>query len=88
MKKVELEKHKGLKIVNRLNQSVIPGRPGGDGVAVSRREQRKLDQELGLVPFSTKLDAELVRKLQTLAQERKTGLTEVVTELLQKGLAA
>jgi len=88
MKHVELEKLKGEKIANRIHHGAKPDLPGHAVAALSRREQRKLDQAQGLVPFSTKLDGELVKKLQALAQERKTGLTEVVTELLEKGLAA
>ncbi len=87
MKHVELEKLKGLKIVNRLQQGGKPGSPGQETAALSRRERRKLDQAQGLVPFTAKLDGELVKKLHALAQERKTGLTEIVTELLEKGLA-
>jgi hypothetical protein len=45
---------------------------------VDRREQRKLDQALGLVPFAVKLNSELVKKIQELAVERKAPLNEVV----------
>ena len=53
---------------------------------VDRREQRKRDQALGLVPFAVKLDGALVKQLQTLALERGTGLNELTAELLKKGL--
>ncbi len=87
MKKTDLEKNKGLKINSGVNRFGTPGRFGKDAtVPMDRREQRKLDQSLGLVPFAVKLNGDLVKQVQALAQERKTGLNEVVTELLKKGL--
>ena len=87
MKKTDLEKHKGLKIKSGVNRFGTPGRFGKDAaVPLERREQRRLDQALGLVPFAVKLNGDLVKQVQALAQERKTGLNEVVTELLKKGL--
>lgn len=55
---------------------------------VDRREQRKRDQALGLVPFAVKLNGELVQQLQALAKERGLDLNEAVAEVLKKGLAA
>ena len=87
MKKTDLEKNKGLKIKGSVNRFGTPGRFGKDaGAVVERREQRKLDQALGLVPFAVKLNGDLVKQVQTLAQARQTGLNEVVAELLKKGL--
>ena len=87
MKKTDLEKNKGLKIAGGINRFGTPGRFGKDAnLPLDRREQRKLDQSLGLVPFAVKLDGDLVKQIQALAQERKTGLNEVVAELLKKGL--
>lgn len=89
MKKVELEKNKGLKIMGQMKQAGTPGRYGKEAVAVpDRREQRRIDQALGLVPFAVKLNGELVKRVQALAQERATGINEVVAELLRKGLNA
>jgi hypothetical protein len=89
MKKTDLEKMKGLAIEGRMKQVGTPGRFGKDAAtALGRREQRKLDQARGLVPFAVKLDGELVKRLNALAQERKAGLNEVVTELLRKGLGS
>jgi hypothetical protein len=89
VKKTDLEKHKGLKISSSVNRFGTPGRFGRDAnVPLERREQRKLDQALGLVPFAVKLNSDLVKQVQALAQERKAGLNEVVTELLKKGLEA
>lgn len=87
MKQAELEKLKGAKIGDRMGRSVTPGRFGKDAALPSRREQRKLDQAQGLVPFAVKIDGELVKQIQALAQERKTALNEVVADLLKKGLA-
>ena len=87
MKRTDLEKNIGLKINSQIKRSGTTGRIGNETpVTVDRREQRKLDQALGLVPFAVKLNSDLVKQLQSLAQERQTGLNEVVAELLQKGL--
>lgn len=87
MKKTGLEKNKGMKIHGKMKQSGTPGRFGKESALVlDRREQRKLDQSLGLVPFAVKLNGELVKRVQVLAQERQTGLNEIVAELLKKGL--
>ena len=88
MKKTDMEKLKGQKIASSMNQggARIPFGQAAPAV-LSRREQRKLDTAQGLIPFAVKLDGELVKRLQSLAQERNTGLTEVVTELLKKGLS-
>ena len=87
MKKTDLAKNKGLKINSGVNRFGTPGRFGKDAAApLERREQRKLDQALGLVPFAVKLDGDLVKQVQALAQERQAGLNELVAELLKKGL--
>lgn len=88
MKRTDLAKNKGLKINSKLKLAGSPDRFGKEAaVALDRREQRKLDQSLGLVPFAVKLNIDLVNQIQALAQERETGLNEVVAELLKKGLA-
>jgi hypothetical protein len=87
MKKIDLEKNKGLKISSGVNRFGTPGRFGKDaGLVVERREQRKLDQARGLVPFAVKLNGELVRQVRALAEARQGDLNEVVAELLQKGM--
>jgi len=89
MKRADLAKKKGKKIDTTMSKASTPGRFGKDAFAIlDRREQRKRDQELGLVPFAVKLDAELVKKLQGLAHDRQTGLNELVGELLKAGLKA
>nr|WP_284700912.1 hypothetical protein [Robbsia betulipollinis] len=49
-----------------------------------KREQRRLDQEKGLVPFACKLDAELVRQLQERAAAHAGDMSEALAELLTK----
>lgn len=89
MKKTDLEKNKGLKINSAVNRFGTPGRFGKDaGPVADRREQRKLDQALGLVPFAVKLNGELVKRVQALAQARRSALSEVVAELLEKALTS
>jgi len=89
VKRTDLEKNTGMKINSGVNRFGTPGRFGKDaGVPMQRREQRKLEQALGLVPFAVKLNGDLVKQVQALAQARKTGLNEVVAELLKKGLEA
>lgn len=88
MKKTDLYKNQGLKITGQMKQVGILGRFGGVASAIpDRREQRKLDQAQGLVPFAVKLNSELVQQIHALAQTRQMGLNEVVAELLKKGLA-
>jgi hypothetical protein len=87
--KTDLEKLKGLKIEAQVGKTMQASGFGKNEVApLNRREQRKLDQAAGLVPFACKLDGELVKSLQVLAQERAIGMNELVAELLKKGLKA
>jgi len=87
MKKTDLEKLKGMKIDGQMKRAGTPGRFGAAAdVATSRREQRERERAQGLVPFAVKLDGELVKRIQALAQEKMVGLNEVAAELLEKGL--
>ncbi|MCW3478474.1 hypothetical protein OL229_02695 [Neisseriaceae bacterium JH1-16] len=89
MKRTDLEKNKGLKINGQMKGQAVPARFGQEAATVlDKREQRKLDQALGLVPFAVKLNSELVGQLQALATERKVGMNDLVAELLKKGLAS
>ncbi|NHZ37696.1 MULTISPECIES: hypothetical protein [Massilia] len=88
MKKTGMAKSDAKKLMGKM---VAPGAAGfgnADNAIVDRREQRKRDQALGLVPFAVKLNSDLVLQLQTLAKERDADLNEVVAELLAKALAA
>ena len=68
--------------------------PGSSGFGVTtaatvdRREQRRLDQALGLVPFAVKLNSALILDIEAKARERGLELNAFVAELLSKGLAA
>lgn len=87
MKPAELQKFNAMKLVNRMKNS--PGSralPGADSAPVDRREQRRLDQAAGLVPFAVKLNGDLIRQIHALASQRKTAVNELVAELLQKAL--
>lgn len=85
MKKVQLEKLKAAKIESGMqrDRNLIPS---AEPAALDRKEQRKRDQAAGLVPFAVKLHGDLVKRLHALAQERKVGLSDLVAELLEKGL--
>ncbi|MEW9899844.1 hypothetical protein ABWL39_14570 [Chitinivorax sp. PXF-14] len=87
MKRTDLAKNLGLKINGQLRQTATPGRFGKDSVVADRREQRKLDQAAGLLPFAVKLDKELIAELQAQAAQHEQGMNELVAELLRKGLA-
>ena len=88
MKKTDLDKNEGLKIAGQMKQAGTPNRFGSAASAVvSRREQRKLEQAQGLVPFAVKLDGELVKQIHALAEARQMGINETVAALLVKGLA-
>jgi len=88
MKKTGMAKSDAKKLMGKM---VAPGAAGfgnADNAAVDKREQRKRDQALGLVPFAIKLNGELVKRLQALATERGLDINETVTDILTKGLAA
>jgi hypothetical protein len=87
MKKTDLYKNLGLKIDGKLKQAGTPDRFAQGGV-LDRKEQRKLDQEKGLIPFAVKLNAQLAAELQTLAKARVLGMNELVDDLIRKGMAA
>jgi hypothetical protein len=87
MKRTDLEKLKGLTIKDRMKTAATPGRFGAQSAEpLSRREQREQERARGLVPFAVKLEADLVKRVQALAAERKADLGDVVSELLKKGL--
>ncbi|KQW89272.1 hypothetical protein ASC94_22850 [Massilia sp. Root418] len=64
------------------------GNTGNAGEVVDKREQRRRDQALGLVPFAVKLNSELVAQLQALAKDSGKDLNEVVADVVTRGLAA
>ena len=69
MKKTDLEKNKAIKLREGVQKAPVPTRFGVASTAVpDRREQRRLDQAAGLVPFACKLKDELVQRLRALAE--------------------
>ncbi|OYW39937.1 MAG: hypothetical protein B7Z35_02520 [Hydrogenophilales bacterium 12-61-10] len=88
MKKTDLYKNEGLKISGQMKQAGTPDRFGSAATAaLSRRDQRKQEQQQGLVAFAVKLDGELVKQIHALAEARQTGINETVADLLTRGLA-
>ncbi|MES2257842.1 MAG: hypothetical protein V4724_04955 [Pseudomonadota bacterium] len=87
MKKTGMAKSDAKKLMGKM---AAPGAAAfGKAVeVVDRREQRKRDQALGLVPFAVKLNGDLVQQVQELAKTRGEEINQVVAELLAKGLAA
>lgn len=89
MKKADLEKTLGKKIRGQMQQTAIPSRFGDAANAMpDRREQRKLDQAAGLVPFAVKLHEDLVRRLHEVAAQEGIGLNDLTSRLIQAGLPA
>jgi hypothetical protein len=86
MKKTGMAKSDAKKLMGKM---VAPGAAFGNAVAVvDKREQRKLDQAAGLVPFAVKLNGDLVKQLQDLAQAQGGDMNQTVAAVLAKGLAA
>jgi len=89
MKKTDLEKNKALKLMGDMRKSAIPTRFAEGATALpDKREQRKLDQAAGLVPFAVKLHEDLVRQLREQAEQEGGNLNELTARLIQAGLAA
>lgn len=88
MKKSDLDRNEGLKIAGQMKQAGTPDRFGSAAnPGVSRRDQRKLDQAQGLIPFAVKLDGALVQQIQALAKTNNESINETVAALLIKGMA-
>lgn len=88
MKKTGMAKSDAKKL---MGQMLAPGAAGfgnTDTPQVDKREQRRRDQALGLIPFAVKLNSDLVAQLQALAKERGIELNEVVADVITRGLAA
>ena len=88
MKKTDLEKLKGTKLSGNMKLAGIPDRFGKDAANLpDKREQRKRDQEAGLVPFAVKLHGDLIKQIHALADKDQKSLNDMTTELLTKALA-
>lgn len=89
MKRTDLVKNLAKKIEVKMQATAVPGRFGDAAAHLpDRREQRKLDQAAGLVPFAVKLHGDLVKQLQALAAEDGGNLNALVDRLVRAGLAA
>lgn len=86
MKRTDLEKHQGKKLVGAMKREPQSDRYGAKAGAVGdRREQREKEKAAGLVPFAVKLPQDLVASMQARAKERGVSLNEVAESLLRKG---
>ncbi|MDO9237718.1 MAG: hypothetical protein Q7U28_17000 [Aquabacterium sp.] len=89
MKRTDLEKSKASKLVGQMHNASIPGRfSTASGALPDRREQRKIDQAAGLVPFAVKLNEDLVSRLRDQAVQEGVSLNDLTDRLLKAGLAA
>jgi hypothetical protein len=88
VKKTGMAKSEAKKLMGKMAAPGVAGFGKGETPVMDRREQRKRDQALGLVPFAVKLNSDLVQQLQALATERCVELNEVVADVLTKGLMA
>ena len=85
MKKTDLEKLKGKKIVGGgFGTTDRYGK--GSAEPNDKRAQREHDRELGLVAFACKLHGDLVRDIHAAAKAKGVGLNEIAAELLRRGL--
>ncbi|CAG9163925.1 hypothetical protein [Cupriavidus pampae] len=87
MKKTDLEKNKGLKIAHDMKHAASVRGGAAQAEKIDRREQRRLDQQAGLVPFACKLDGTLAARLQELAKDHAGGINGLMNEVVTKGLA-
>jgi hypothetical protein len=87
LKRTDLAKKLNLKIQGQMQHAAVPGRFAQAAAVPDRREQRKLDQAAGLVPFAVKLNKDLVVRLGELAAARQVTLHALVDEALRAGLA-
>lgn len=74
--------------MGKISTSTATRFVNADKVVIDKREQRKRDQALGLVPFAVKLNSELVKQLQALATEHGVDMNTTVADILAKGLLA
>ena len=86
MKKTDLYKNERRKVVAQRKHAAGQRTPLGEAAAPDRKEQRRLDQARGLVPFAVKIDSALAARLRDLATERGVSLNDLTDELLRKAL--
>jgi hypothetical protein len=86
MKKTDIEKNKMLKAATAVKGAPVKGRFAGAAAPPDRKEQRKIDQAAGLIPFACKLPGDLVAKLRAEAEKKDEGISEVLAAILAKAL--
>ena len=87
LKKTDLVKNLAKKLDGRMRAAGVPGRYGaGAGELVDKREQRRRDAALGLVPFACKLPSDLVRRVTERAAQGDAGLNAFVAQALESAL--
>lgn len=86
MKKTGLAKSDAKKLMGQMTQPGAAAFGNAAAPVVDRREQRRLDQAAGLVPFAVKINGDLVKQLQARASEQSLDINELVGQLLAKGL--
>jgi hypothetical protein len=86
MKKTDMAKSSAKKLIGKMNTAGSSVFGNATAATVDRREQRKLDQALGLVPFAIKLNSALILKVEAEAKARGIDLNVFVAELLSKAL--
>lgn len=87
MKKTDLAKNDAKKLMGKMAAAGNTAF-GKTPPPIDKREQRRRDQALGLVPFAVKLNGELVKQLQDRAAATGDDMNATVAELLALGLAA
>lgn len=87
MKKTDLYKSLKLKIDGQMKNAATPDR-FGQAALPDRKEQRRLDQEKGLIPFAVKIESSLAAEVRAQAEARGMAVNDLVSELLRKGLSA
>ena len=88
MKKTALAKSDAKKLMGKMATPGAAVFGNANSPVVDKREQRKRDQALGLVPFAVKLNSGLVKRVQALAAEGGQDMNAIVADLLTKGLEA
>ena len=88
MRITDLDKSRMLKAAGLMKHEARAERFGRGNAISDRKEQRRLDRAAGLVPFASKLPAELVKALTDEATAKKLDMNELVEALITKGLAS
>lgn len=88
MKRTDLEKNAALKLIESTKKGGIAGKYTGSAAvkATDKREQRRLDQEKGLVAFPVKLTQPIIDEINSRASTQNANINDIVISLLQQAL--